>query len=70
LEAALRRFQEADTAIAMKDDGTLIWTAAVLPTPLLASFVAKLEPLLPATTRAAREFAALVLALDAPTQRR
>jgi hypothetical protein len=69
-EAALRRFQEADTAIAMKDDGTLIFTAAVLPTPLLASFVAKLEPLLPATTRAAREFAALVLALDAPTQRR
>jgi hypothetical protein len=69
-EHALQRFQEADTATAMKDDGTLIWTAAVLPPPLLAPFLAKLEPLLPATTRAAREFAALVLALDAPTQRR
>lgn len=69
-EAALQRFQEANTPTAMKDDGTLVWTAAVLPTSLLASFLAKLEPLLPATTRAAREFAALVLALDAPTQRR
>jgi Family of unknown function (DUF5691) len=69
-EAALQRFQGADTPIAMKDDGTLIWTAAVLPTSLLPSFLAKLEPLLPATTRAARAFAALVLALDAPTQRR
>ena len=69
-EAALQRLQEADTATAMKDDGTLIWTAAVLPTSLLASFLAKLEPLLPTTTRAAREFAALTLALDAPTQRR
>ncbi|MBO0756582.1 MAG: hypothetical protein J2P54_12015 [Bradyrhizobiaceae bacterium] len=66
-EAALQRFQEADTPSAMKDDGTLIWTAAVLPTSLLASFLAKLEPLLPATTRAAREFVALVLALGAPT---
>jgi hypothetical protein len=66
-EAALQRFHEADTPTAMKDDGTLIWTAAVLPTALLASFLAKLEPLSPATTRAAREFAALVLALDAPT---
>jgi hypothetical protein len=69
-EAALQRFQEADTPTAIKDDGTLIWTAAVLPTSLLASFLAKLEPLLPATTRAASEFTALVLALDAPTQRR
>jgi hypothetical protein len=69
-ETALRRFQEADRPTAIKDDGTLIWTAAVLPTSLLASFLAKLEPLLPATTRAAREFAALILALDAPTQRR
>jgi hypothetical protein len=69
-EMALQRFQEADTPTAMKDDGALVWTAAVLPTSLLASFLAKLEPLSPATTRAAREFAALVLALDVPTQRR
>jgi len=69
-QAALQRLQEAETPAAMKDDGTLIWTAAVLPTPLLPSFLAKIEPLLPATSRAARAFVDLALALEAPTQRR
>jgi hypothetical protein len=69
-QATLQRLQEADTPAAMKDDGTLIWTAAVLPTSLLPSFLAKLEPLLPGTTRAARAFVDLALALEAPTQRR
>jgi hypothetical protein len=69
-QAALQRLQEAETPAAMKDDGTLIWTAAVLPTSLFPSFLAKIEPLLPATSRAARAFVDLAQALEASTQRR
>jgi hypothetical protein len=69
LQAALRRFREAETPGSSKDDGTFVWTAAVLPAGLLGSFVAMIAPLPPATTRNARDFADLVVVLDTePTQ--
>ena len=63
-QAALQRFKEATTPAAMKDDGTLIWTAAILPVELLASFQAMLSPLSLATARSARDFTELVLTLE------
>ena len=69
LQAALQRLQDADAPRSLKDDGTLLWTAAVLPAGLLASFIAMIAPLPPAATRSARDLADLVLALAAtPTQ--
>jgi hypothetical protein len=71
LQGALQRFREADTPVSLKDDGTLVWTAAVLPASLLPSFIEMIAPFPPAATRTARDFADLVLALDAtPTQQR
>jgi Family of unknown function (DUF5691) len=71
LQTALRRFEEADTPASLKDDGTLVWTAAVLPRELLPSFTAMIAPLPPAATRNARDFADLVLALETnPIQQR
>jgi hypothetical protein len=71
LQAALQSFQEASSPTSLKDDGTLVWTAAVLPAALLASFMMTIAPLPPATTRNARDLADLVLALETtPTQQR
>jgi hypothetical protein len=70
-QAALQRFKDATTPATMKDDGTLIWTVAVLPAGLVASFIEKIASLPPATSRIPRDFAGLVLALEvAPTQQR
>jgi hypothetical protein len=70
-QAALERCKEATTPAAMKDDGTLVWTAALLPTELLGAFQQAIAGLLPGTTRSARDFADLALALDTlqPPQR-
>ena len=62
--AVVERRKEATTPAAMKDDGTLIWTAALLPSGLLATFQEAVSSLLPVTTRSARDFADLVLMLD------
>jgi hypothetical protein len=66
LQTAQQRVEQADTPASLKDDGTLVWTAALLPSELLASFVAMMAPLPPAATRNARDFAELVLALETP----
>jgi hypothetical protein len=69
--AVLKARREATTPGAMKDDGTLIWTAAILPPRLLAAFQDAISTLPPIGTRSARDFSDLVLALDAlqPPQR-
>jgi hypothetical protein len=57
--------REATTPAAMKDDGTLIWTAGILPSALLPAFQDAIADLPPVSTRSARDFSDLVLALDA-----
>ena len=59
----MRRFREAATPAALKDDGTLVWTAAVVPPGPLKRFAERIAPLSPATQRSARDFAELMLAL-------
>jgi hypothetical protein len=66
LRTAQERFEQADTPVSLKDDGTLVWTAALLPSELLPSFIAMIASLPPAVTRAARDFAELALALETP----
>jgi hypothetical protein len=66
LQTAQQRVEQADTPASLKDDGTLVWTAALLPSELLASFIAMMAPLPPAATRSARDFVDLVLALETP----
>jgi hypothetical protein len=61
----LEHLKEATTPAAMKDDGTLVWTAAILPPELLPAFRDAIAALLPVTTRSALDLADLVLALDA-----
>jgi hypothetical protein len=69
LRATLQRLEEADSPAGLKDDGTLVWTVAVLPSELLPSFISIIAPLPPAATRNARDFVDLVLALEIlPTQ--
>jgi hypothetical protein len=69
--AVLKERQEATTPAAMKDDGTLIWTAAILPPELHPAFETAIAALPPVATRSARDFSDLMLALDAlqPPQR-
>jgi hypothetical protein len=69
--AVLKERQEATTPAAMKDDGTLIWTAAILPPAQHPAFQTAIAELPPVATRSARDFSNLVLALDAlePPQR-
>jgi hypothetical protein len=71
LKSVLEARREATTPTAMKDDGTLIFTAVVLPPELQLSFQEAIAELHPVATRSARDFSDLVLALDAlkPTQR-
>jgi hypothetical protein len=70
-QAVLEARKEAATPAAMKDDGTLVWTAAVLPPALLPTFQNALADLPSVATRAARDFSDLMLALEAlqPLQR-
>jgi len=69
--AVLERRKEAATAGAMKDDGTLIWTAAILPPERMAAFQQAIAELPPISARSARDLSDLVLALEAlqPPQR-
>ena len=66
LQTVVRRFEQADTPASLKDDGTLVWTAALLPSELLPSFISMTASLPPAATRNARDFVDLVLALETP----
>jgi hypothetical protein len=61
----------ASTPAAMKDDGALLWAAAILPPELIGSFQEAIAELPPVATRSARDLAELILALDAlqPPQR-
>jgi hypothetical protein len=70
-QAVLEHFKEATMPAEMKDDGTLIWTAAVLPSQLLPIFQEAIAELPPVATRSARAFADLMLTLDTlqPRQR-
>jgi hypothetical protein len=67
----LGRRKAASTPAAMKDDGALLWAAAILPPELVAAFQEAIAELPPVATRSARDLAELILALDAlqPPQR-
>jgi hypothetical protein len=56
-------FQEAAKSSAPKDDGRLVFTATLMPRETMPAFIEALAPLSPAVSRAARDFADLVLAL-------
>ncbi|MEQ1615203.1 MAG: DUF5691 domain-containing protein [Hyphomicrobiaceae bacterium] len=56
-------YAQAATPAAMKDDGRLIFTAALIPHATTPAFKDTLAPLTPVSARAARDFADLVLAL-------
>src|SRR5262249_52719370 len=62
-QEAVREIAAATTPAAQKDDGRLVFTATLLPRATLPAFVAQLSPLPPGASRAARNFADLVLAL-------
>jgi hypothetical protein len=70
-QAVLEDRRDATTPAGMKDDGTLIWTAAILPSELQTAFQGAIAALPPVATRSARDFSDLVLALDTlqPLQR-
>jgi hypothetical protein len=59
---AIGELAAATTAVP-KDDGRFVFTAALMPREAMPDFVASLAPLNPVTTRAARDFADLILAL-------
>ncbi|HEX6000369.1 MAG TPA: DUF5691 domain-containing protein [Hyphomicrobiaceae bacterium] len=63
--AVLEERRQATTPAAMKDDGTLIWSAAILPCGLLPAFQNAIADLPPAATRSARDLSDLMLALGA-----
>ena len=54
----------ATTPAAMKDDGTLLWTAAIFHPSCSRPFRRDCRPLPPVATRSARDFAELILALE------
>jgi hypothetical protein len=60
---AVQEIAAATTPAAQKDDGRLIFTATLMPRATLPAFIAQLSPLPPGASRAARDFADLVLAL-------
>jgi len=62
----VQSFREAATPSALKDDGRLVLTAAMMPRAALPAFVATLQDLTPGSARAARDYADLVLALPDP----
>jgi hypothetical protein len=68
--SALQRFVEGETPAKVKDDGTLIWTAALLPAALAAPLHDRLSSLLPTTSHGARTFIDFMLALEASIQQR
>ncbi|MGH6817022.1 MAG: DUF5691 domain-containing protein, partial [Hyphomicrobiaceae bacterium] len=62
----VQKYREAATAIALKDDGSLVMTATMLPASVMPAFLDTLAPLLPGTVRSARDFAELILTLAGP----
>jgi hypothetical protein len=50
--------------VATGDDGTLMWTALMLPDGMMRRFLDAIAPLPAATVRSARDFAELVLQLN------
>ncbi|MGJ5151128.1 DUF5691 domain-containing protein [Bradyrhizobium sp. HKCCYLR1023] len=62
-QKAIQDLADATTPAAQKDDGRLVLMAALMPRATMPAFVATLTPLPPATARAAKDFADLVLAL-------
>lgn len=50
----------------LKDDGTLVLTATLMPNELMRTFLAMLSPLLPSAARSAHDFAELALCLAGP----
>jgi hypothetical protein len=63
-QAVLQRFRDATTNSPMKDDGTLISTATMLPPSTMRRFLQSIALLPPTTARSAHDFAELVLALE------
>lgn len=59
-QAAVQRFTDA-----IKDDGTLVTMASLVPAATLPAFLHSVAPLLPGATRSARDFAEFALALEA-----
>jgi hypothetical protein len=58
-QAALHRLSDDGS----KDDGTLVWTAVMLPDAAMPRLLATLAPLSPTTARSARDFAELAMNL-------
>jgi hypothetical protein len=59
----IKAFREATTPAQLKDDGRLIFTAVLMPRATMPAFIRSLAHLSPASTRSAKDFADLVLAL-------
>lgn len=59
----VKSFREATTPAQIKDDGRIIFTATLMPRATIPTFVQSLAELSPASTRAAKDFADLMLAL-------
>jgi len=62
-QKAVKELAEAATPAAQKDDGRLVLMTALMPSAAMPALLASLEPLPLGTTRAAKDFADLVLAL-------
>lgn len=60
----IKAFREATTPAQIKDDGRLIFTAALMPHATIPAFVQSLAEQSPASTRSAKDFADLMLALS------
>jgi hypothetical protein len=59
----IKSFREATTPAQIKDDGRLIFMAALMPRATMPAFMQSLAELSPGSTRAAKDFADLMLAL-------
>jgi hypothetical protein len=64
----IRTLAEVTTSSVLKDDGRLVFAATLMPCEVMPAFIQTLAPLSPSLSRAARDFADLVLALPARSQ--
>ncbi|GLH81968.1 hypothetical protein SSBR45G_68770 [Bradyrhizobium sp. SSBR45G] len=62
-QKAVKELADATTPAAQKDDGRLVLMAALMPSAAMPAFLASLDALPLATTRGAKDFTDLVLAL-------
>ena len=60
------QYKDATTNAGMNDDGRIVFTATLMPPELHSVFLESVEPLMPATTRGARDFIDLSAALHQP----